>query len=258
MSDELPPSSAPEGAAAAGSAPQFTSAQVAAAWGVHLYTALGLVLALLSMEAIAQGDAPAFLLLNLAAIFVDGSDGTLARHFRVKEVVPFDGALLDNIADYITYVFLPALAFVAFGLLPDGWRWVVVFPVLASGYQFCQSIAKTDESFVGFPSYWNLVFLYFYVLQPPSWLTAVVLVVLSIMVFVPFHYVYPSRTRMLKPLTIGLGLLWFGACVAVGLSPEAPWAPQLAVGSLAYIAYYVVLSAVLHMRIKKEQRAAAS
>ena len=248
--------SAEDPIAGEGAAASFSPLHVAAAWGVHLYTAMGLVLALFAMDALHQGDAPLFLLLNLAAIFIDGSDGTLARKVRVKEVVPFDGALLDNIADYITYVFLPAVAFVAFGLLPGGWRWVVALPVLASGYQFCQSIAKTDESFVGFPSYWNLVFLYLYVLMPAPWVTALTLVVLSVLVFVPIHYVYPSRTRLLKPLTVGLGLLWFAACVAIGVAPDAPWAPTVALGSLAYVVYYIVLSAVLHVRIVAERRAA--
>ncbi len=241
MSAEDPPAAAPT----------FSKLHVAAAWGVHLYTALGLVLALASVDALVHADAQRFLLLNLAAMFIDGSDGTLARKVRVKEVVPFDGALLDNIADYITYVFLPALAFVAFDLLPGSWQWVVVMPVLASVYQFCQSIAKTDESFVGFPSYWNLVFLYFYVLQPDPMTTAISLLALSVLVFVPIHYVYPSRTVLLKPLTLGLGMVWFAACVAIGLAPHASWAPMVALGSLAYVAYYIVLSGVLHFRIRR-------
>ena len=86
-------------------------------------------------------------------------------------MVPLDGALLDNIADYLTYVFLPA-ALVAFGLLPGPWRWAAMAPVLASGYQFRQERAKTDESFVGLPSYWNLVLLYLLVLQPSAPVTA--------------------------------------------------------------------------------------
>ncbi len=230
----------------------FTRAHVAAAWGVHVYTALGLALGLASLDALWRGDAATFLLFNLLAVFIDGSDGTLARKLRVKEVVPFDGALLDNIADYLTYVFLPAAAFVAFGLLPGPWRWAAMAPVLASGYQFCQERAKTDESFVGFPSYWNLVLLYLLVLQPTPAITASVLVVLSILVFVPIHYLYPSRTRMWRPMTVFLGLIWFATCLAVGLNLEATWAKPVALASLSYIAYYIVMSGVLHVRITRE------
>jgi len=231
----------------------FSRVHVAAAWGVHVYTALGLALGLASLDSLWRGDPATFLLFNLLAVFIDGSDGTLARKLRVKEVVPFDGALLDNIADYLTYVFLPAAAFVAFDLLPGDWRWAAMAPVLASGYQFCQERAKTDESFVGFPSYWNLVLLYLLVLQPAPAVTAGVLVVLSILVFVPIHYLYPSRTRMWKPLTVTFGLVWFAACLAVGMNLDAPWARPVALASLTYIAYYIVMSGILHVRITRER-----
>ena len=230
----------------------YTRAHVLAAWGVHVYTALGLALGLASLDALWRQDAANFLLFNLLAVFIDGSDGTLARKLRVKEVVPFDGALLDNIADYLTYVFLPAAGFVAFGLLPGPWRWAAMAPVLASGYQFCQERAKTDESFVGFPSYWNLVLLYLLVLQPSAPITAGILVVLSVLVFVPIHYLYPSRTRMWRPMTVFLGLIWFAACLAVGLNLEASWSRPVALASLSYIAYYFVMSGVLHRRITRE------
>ena len=106
----------------------------------------------------------AVLWLFLAAIFVDGTDGLLARQFRVKEVMPgFDGALLDNIVDYMTYTLAPMVLLWANGFLPDGvWGGVVAaVPVLASCYQFCRSDAKTDDHFfLGFPSYWNIVAFY--------------------------------------------------------------------------------------------------
>ena len=230
---------------------------MAAAWGVHVYTAIGLALGLASLDPLQRGDPSTFLLFNLLAVFIDGSDGTLARKLRVKEVVPFDGALLDNIADYLTYVFLPAAAFVSFDLLPGNWRWAAVAPVMASGYQFCQARAKTEESFVGFPSYWNLVLLYLLVLKPTPALTAGLLIVLSVMVFVPIHYLYPSRTRMLKPVTVTLGLIWFAACLAVGWNLEASWARPVALGSLSYIVYYIALSAVLHRRIMRSSETGA-
>jgi phosphatidylcholine synthase len=233
----------------------FSPVHVAAAWGVHAYTALGLALGLASLDALWRGDPATFLLFNLLAMFIDGSDGTLARKLRVKEVVPFDGALLDNIADYLTYVFLPAAAFVAFELLPGDWRWAAMAPVLASGYQFCQARAKTEESFVGFPSYWNLVLLYLLVLEPAPEVTAGILIVLSVMVFVPIHYLYPSRTEMFRPMTVTLGLVWFAACLAIGLNLDKPWARPVALASLSYIVYYIVMSVILHVRITRDRQA---
>ena len=113
-----------------------------AAWAVHAYTAAGVVLALLMVHFAYQGEVVTVLWLFLAAMVVDGSDGILARHFRVKEVVPqIDGALLDNIVDYLTYAFAPMVLLWATGYLPDGvWGGVVAaVPLVASCYQFSRS-----------------------------------------------------------------------------------------------------------------------
>lgn len=226
-------------------------------WAIHAYTASGLILALLAVEALVRGDAPRFFLLNVAAVVIDGTDGTLARRFEVKRHVPeFDGARLDDIVDFLTWALLPALALPMLGLLSPPWSWAIALPVLASGYGFCQQRAKTDDAFVGFPSYWNILVLYLYVFQPPAWVTVTLLALLSVMVFVPIHYVYPTRTRLLRPLTIGLSLVYTAACAALALRPDAPWAPPLAGASLLFVAYYTVLSFVHHAQVMAKHRAA--
>lgn len=225
-------------------------ALVLAAWGVHLYTALGLPLALLGIQALAQGDAGRFLLLNILAVFIDSTDGTLARRLKVKERVPFDGALLDNIVDFLTYTFLPAIALWQLGLLPPDLAWLAALPVMASGYQFCQTGAKTEDAFVGFPSYWNVLIIYLVVLRPPVGLTVTILLVLSALVFWPIRYIYPSRTVLLRPLTLTLCVVYGIAATALALSPTAPWAPGLAWASLSFIVYYLVLSLVHHHRTR--------
>ena len=113
---------------------------------VHAYTASGAVLALLIVLAAIEGDVARALWLGLAALVVDGTDGMLARRYDVKERLPsFDGALLDNIVDYLTYVFAPVVLLLQSGYLPEGWRGTVVaaVPLIASSYQFCRTDAKT-------------------------------------------------------------------------------------------------------------------
>src|ERR671916_27132 len=136
---------------------------------VHLYTASGTVLGLLIVLAAFEGDAVAALWLGLVALVVDGTDGMLARRMRVKETIPwFDGARLDDIVDYLTYAFAPVVLLWTTGSLPDGvLGWVVAaLPLLASSYQFCRVDAKTDDhTFLGFPSYWNVVAFYAVVLD---------------------------------------------------------------------------------------------
>ena len=101
-----------------------------------------------------------------AATIVDSTDGSLARKVRIKEVVPgFDGRRLDDIVDFLTYTFLPLLLIWRAEILPSGQEAWLFLPLLASAYGFCQVQAKTDDGyFLGFPSLWNLVALYLYVL----------------------------------------------------------------------------------------------
>lgn len=218
------------------------------AWSVHLYTALGAVVALEAIVSTVRGDVRGAFLWMAAALAIDSSDGTLARAARVKEVVPtYDGSKLDDIVDYLNYVFVPIFLAVETNLLPPGYAGLVAaLPLVASAYGFCQSAAKTaDFFFTGFPSYWNITVFYMYVLDAPPIANAVVLAVLSLLVFVPIGYLYPSRQPFLRPLTITLGVVWaVAAIVAVLRLPER--SPAMLYGSLAYPIYYFVLSFYLY------------
>jgi phosphatidylcholine synthase len=221
-----------------------TGARVAAGL-VHAYTATGAVLALLMVHFAYEGEVQAVLWLFLAAMVVDGSDGLMARYFQVKTVMPgFDGALLDNIVDYLTYAFAPMVLLWANGYLPDGVLGGVVaaVPLLASCYQFCRSDAKTDDHFfLGFPSYWNVVAFYAIVAGFDIGLTTLVILVCTVLVFVPVKYLYPSRTEKLWYLNMALSVLWMAVyAVIVALMPDQPtW---LIVLSLIYPVYYVGVS----------------
>jgi phosphatidylcholine synthase len=220
------------------------------AWTAHLYTALGAVLAFFATIATVNGDFRSAFLALIAATFIDATDGWWARAVHVKERLPlFDGARLDDIVDYLTYVFVPMLIIWRLGLLPDAWTlWVGGFVLVASAYGFVQADAKvqtTDHFFTGFPSYWNVIALYFYLLRPSAQTTSVVLVACAMLVFVPIRYVYPSRTRTLFVPTLTLGALWAGLlCVLIWRLPatDGPWL----VLSLIFPVYYVALSLWLH------------
>ncbi|WP_122816610.1 CDP-alcohol phosphatidyltransferase family protein [Nocardioides pantholopis] len=230
-----------------------------AAWSVHAYTAAGSVLALLMVHLSYDGRVEAVLWLFLVAMVVDGSDGFLARRLRVKEVVPeIDGALLDNIVDYLTYAFAPMVLLWSCGYLPGGAAGGVVacIPLLASCYQFCRSDAKTeDHYFLGFPSYWNVVAFYVIVLELSVATTTAVLLAFAVLVFVPVKYVYPSRTATLWGLNMTLATIWL---VLFGLItwqfPDPPLA--LVVVSLAYPIVYLAESLWLTARTAQRTRGA--
>jgi phosphatidylcholine synthase len=222
-----------------------------AAWAVHLYTASGFVLALLALAAIGRDDYGAAFFWMAVAMFIDCTDGTLARRFRVKQVVPyFDGAKLDDIVDYINYVLVPIALLLRAGLVPSGTAGLAIasLPLLASGYGFCQAQAKTaDHFFTGFPSYWNVLALYLYALRGPMWFNVAWLVGLSALVFVPIRFLYPSRTAFLRSLTYAGGALW-GVSVFVLLAQFPEPSRGLAIVSLLFPAYYIAVSLWLHWR----------
>jgi phosphatidylcholine synthase len=243
------------------SSPAFSARMRLAGAAVHLYTASGSVLGLLIVLAAFEGDVEAALWLGLATLFIDGTDGMLARRFRVKETIPwFDGARLDDIVDYLTYVFAPVVLLWTTGHLPEGplgWA-LVALPLLASCYQFCRVDAKTsDHFFLGFPSYWNIVAFYLIVLDVSDLVSAVTIVVFAVLVFVPIRYLYPSRTRTLQGLTLALTLVWLiaYAVLVVQLPDPNPW---VVAASLAYIAYYCGLSLWMTARGAHARRLARS
>jgi phosphatidylcholine synthase len=225
-------------------------------WIAHLYTASGVVIALLATgQAFAHNFRGVFVYLILAT-FVDATDGVLARGLKVKERLPnFDGARLDDIIDYMTYVFIPALVVWQADLVP------VPFPVcaamlLSSAYGFAQADAKVDAAdhfFTGFPSYWNIVVAYMYMLGLSQTVNAIVLVVLAVLVFVPIRYIYPSRTRTLKIPTLVLGAAWavlFTWLIWRLPAVDGPWAML----SLIFPAYYVALSLWLQFGARARPR----
>jgi phosphatidylcholine synthase len=234
----------------------------ACAWGVHLYTALGAALGLLAIFFASRGDFRASFLAMGAATIIDCSDGPLARWLMVKIRVPtFDGALLDNIVDYLTYTVAPVFLMLEAGIIPDS-RWglaLACFVMLASVYGFCHTEAKTpDHYFLGFPNYWNLVAFYLYCLGASTVFNVAVLLILAVMVFMPLKYIYPNRTVPLRPITLTLGIIWGFLTVASLLmlpivNPIMLWA------GLSYIAYYFIASFALHaLFVLKSNRAAST
>lgn len=233
------------------------SSRIVCAWLVHLYTALGAFIGLLTIAMIDGGDFKTSFWLMGIALFIDSTDGTLARAAQVKELIPwFDGARMDDIVDYLNYVLVPCYFLLRAELLPGAIAsWIIALPLLASAYGFAQTEAKTpDNFFLGFPSYWNIVVFYCYVLDTAPWFNALVTVVCAVMVFIPIKYLYPSRSPVLRGLSISLGIVWAGSCLLiVYLLPDFP--QSLAWASLAYPAYYFGLSFWLHFRRKGHQAA---
>lgn len=220
------------------------------AWSVHAYTASGAVLAYLMTAAVVARNYKLAFVWMIVATLIDATDGVLARAARVKAVLPeFNGARLDDIVDYLTFVFAPAVLMIHAGVVsgPLG-QAATTAVLLSSAYGFSREDAKTsDHFFTGFPSYWNVVAFYLFALALGPAVNAAVLLGLAVMVFVPIKYVYPSRTQTLRLVTLALGILWGVVVISQVLILPAVSRSWLA-ASLFYPAYYVALSLVLQSR----------
>ena len=182
-----------------------------AAWAVHGFTASGAVLGFLAIISILNNDlVGAFLWLGLA-LLIDGIDGALARKIGVLDKTPnIDGSTLDNVIDYLNYVIIPALMIYWFQMVPNGWEIILPAGMFAvSLYTFANMNMKTnDYYFSGFPAVWNIVVLYFYILNTHPIINVIIILLLFIFTFIPIKFVHPLRVKKIRNLTIFCTVLW--------------------------------------------------
>jgi phosphatidylcholine synthase len=205
--------------------------RVLAAWGVHGFTALGLVAAAWIAVLVVEGGDAAFTRafeLMIVATAIDALDGPLARWARVQEVLPgFDGRRLDDLIDFLNYTCLPLLLIWRAGLLGGAQSWWLLLPLLASAYGFSQADAKTEDGyFLGFPSYWNVVAFYLYFLKLDARWSLAILVTLALLTFAPLKYFYPTQPGFANRMTCVLAALWGGLLVVIlvlGPDVRTPW-----------------------------------
>ncbi|MDP8912206.1 MAG: phosphatidylcholine/phosphatidylserine synthase [Pseudomonadota bacterium] len=194
------------------------AAATALAWMVHAITACGAVLAFLALRAVLAQDWALALVWLLAALVVDGIDGSLARIARVKERAPrIDGETLDLIIDYLNYVFVPAMLIVQAGLVPAPLAPLLAGLILVSSlYNFTRRDLKTaDNYFRGFPALWNVVAFYLFVGRPGPEAGAAAICILAALTFAPVHFVHPFRVRDYGRWLPLLACLWAAATAAL-------------------------------------------
>ena len=188
----------------------------ARAFSVHLLTASGSFLAFLSLVAASEERWTAMFWWLGLALFVDGIDGPIARKLEVKEILPtWSGELLDNIIDYVTYVLIPAFALYQRGFMGENLSFLsAAIIVVSSAIYYADTGMKTKENFFkGFPVVWNMVVFTLFVIEPGQWVSFAVVVVAGILTFLPINFIHPVRVVRLRPLNLGMTLLWcaFGA-----------------------------------------------
>jgi len=222
------------------------------AYSVHLFTATGAVFSMLAMLAAVEGAWSLMFLWLVVAFIVDGIDGPLARRYEVKTRAPIiDGALLDLIIDYLTYVFIPAFALFQSGLLPGwtGWAAIIVI-TFASALYFADTRMKTaDNSFAGFPACWNMVAVVVFATRPDFWIILILVVALSITMFVQVKFVHPVRTVRWRSLTLPIAIVW---TVLAGWAAWADFAqPAFVSWGLIVTSIYLVAAGAVQQATEK-------
>jgi len=222
------------------------ASRIVAAFAVHVFTACGAACALLALMAAVRAEwARMFLWLGLALV-IDGVDGTLARRLRVAELLPrWSGELLDFVVDLPTYVFVPAYAIAAGGLLPPAAALPLGLIVTVSGaLYFVDRRMKTPDSyFRGFPALWNVAAFYLFLLKPPPWLGAAAITALAAATFAPIHFVHPVRVPRWRMLNVAALVLW-GVLALFALAQNLD-PPAWAAAALAALAVYFVIVGLL-------------
>jgi phosphatidylcholine synthase len=209
------------------------------AFGVHVLTAAGAALALVALLAAVRGAFEVMFLCLGIALVVDGLDGTLARALQVAELLPrWSGDVLDLVVDFVTYVFVPAYAIAAGGVLPPslGAPAGIVIVMTGAIYFADRQMKTADNYFRGFPTLWNVVAFYLFVLRPAPWLAAGLVTLLAVLTFMPFKFLHPFRVARLRVVSMGAVVLWaFLAAYALVRSLEpGPWVA----GGLVVLALY--------------------
>jgi phosphatidylcholine synthase len=213
----------------------------AAAFSVHIFTALGAGVALIALlEAVREHWAAMFWWLGVALV-IDGVDGPIARRLDVVRMQPnWSGEVLDLVVDFVTYVFVPAYAITASGLLLP-----LAAPLLGGGiavsgalYFSDRRMKAEDNHFRGFPGLWNIAAFYLFLLHLPPGLSSLGVAILIVLTFAPFHVVHPVRVARLRWLTLLLIGIW-GVLAAIALVNDFHVSVPVTAG-LSVIAAYIV------------------
>jgi len=181
----------------------------------------------------------------MLCFFIDGTDGLMARKFRVQETLPFmDGKNIDFVIDFLSYAFIPACFIYRSDLVDANLRFpVAAFVIMTSAiYYGKKGMVSTVKQFTGFPVLWNLVVFYtFFIFRSGPTVNLMIIIAFGILHFVPIQVSYPSANLKKNPLPFILGTAMMGVFIYIlKIFPEEY--TILTFVSLAAFAYFIYLT----------------
>jgi phosphatidylcholine synthase len=213
----------------------------ARAFAVHIFTAAGAALALAALLYAVRGQWAAMFLCLGIALIVDGVDGTIARWLKVAEVLPrWSGDVLDFVVDFATYVFVPAYAIAAGGLLPEPLALPAGIVIVVTGalYFADREMKTADNYFRGFPALWNVAAFYLFLLKPAPSLAVIIVASLAVLSFAPFRFLHPLRVARLRVLNI-IGLILWSVLALIAVLEDLAPGPWVAGGLVVTALYFL-------------------
>lgn len=208
-------------------AERLPMSRVALAWATHMFTLTGAIWATLAVVALHKGEIKWMWLWLGIALIVDGVDGTFARAANVRKYAPsFDGATLDNIVDFLTWTFIPALFIYLYVDYGSELRALIamLFICVSALFCYCNTYLKTDDYyFMGFPAAWNVVAVIMWIFHTSPTTNIILTAVLGILTVAPLTFVHPFRVEWMRPVNIAAVVVWVAATAyLVVIAPDTP------------------------------------
>jgi phosphatidylcholine synthase len=223
--------------------PPLTKAR---AFAVHILTAAGAAFALAALVYAAAAEWTAMFLCLGVALIIDGIDGTVARYVNVSEILPrWSGDVLDLVVDFVTYVFVPAYAIAAGGLLPAPLALPAGAVIVITGaiYFADREMKLAGNYFRGFPALWNAAAFYLFLIKPRPWLAALIVVTLAVLTFASFKFLHPMRVKRLRVLNIAAMIIW-SLLALIALARHLDPGPWVTGGLLIIGLYFFAVGAI--------------
>ena len=165
-------------------------------WLVHLLTASSGILALYAAKAAVEQQMHTVLYCVVLTVIIDAIDGPLARLVNVKKHTPnFDGAMLDNVIDFLTWVFIPAFCLVQSNIFSSETSFFLgTLMILSSSYFYgCSDVKAQHNFFKRFPSAWSPIILCVFTWPVSPSVIFCLIVLCAILSFVPIYFVHSLR-----------------------------------------------------------------
>jgi phosphatidylserine synthase len=157
---------------------------------IHLLTLSGLALAFGAIVLCAQGSFNAAARSLLAVLVIDRLDGTLARHFRLRERIPeVSGETIDLVTDIAGLTFAPMFLFYRTGVFLPGWALpVCLLAVMTCSLKYAMKQNTLQDGYsLGAPPVYFSVFLLYFLHVSQIWATVYVLGLTALCLF-PIRY----------------------------------------------------------------------